>query len=47
MKRHYQLHAIMWVIASFLICSLMVGTAEARREFVRFGGSNPGGSWFT
>ncbi len=22
-------------------------TASAKRQFVRFGGSNPGGSWFT
>ena len=41
-----------WVAVTFLfIFSLalgaMVGTAEAKREFVRFGGGNPGGSWFT
>ena len=52
MKKRYQLHGIALVVASILICLLMVssmvGTAEAaRREFVRFGGSNPGGSWFT
>lgn len=52
MKRQHQAHDIVWVVmASLLICSLTlgvtVGTAEARREFVRFGGSNPGGSWFT
>lgn len=52
MKRHHKLHTIGWLtFASLLICCLtigvMVGTAEAKREFVRFGGSNPGGSWFT
>ena len=47
MKRKYQGKYTMWLVVGFLICSFMVGTAEARREFVRFGGSNPGGSWFT
>jgi len=47
MKRKYQVKYTMWLVVGLLICSFMVGTAEARREFVRFGGSNPGGSWFT
>ena len=35
----------------FVLCLFMsavvADTASAKREFVRFGGSNPGGSWFT
>ena len=51
MNGKYQVKYPIWIVAGFLVCSLVVGamipTAEARREFVRFGGSNPGGSWFT
>ena len=39
------------VMISFIFCMVLtVGiadTASAKRVFVRFGGSNPGGSWFT
>lgn len=34
-------------VACLLIIGFTTSNVEARREFVRFGGSNPGGSWFT
>ncbi|MFH1629329.1 MAG: TAXI family TRAP transporter solute-binding subunit [Pseudomonadota bacterium] len=38
------------IITFLFVCSLttgvMVSTVEAKREFIRFGGSSPGGSWF-
>jgi len=41
-----------WLVSvSFILCMFLtvavVDTASAKRQFVRFGGSNPGGSWFT
>ncbi len=52
MKGRQGHQSIFWVTVSLLFIfsftmGAMVGTAEAKREFVRFGGSNPGGSWFT
>ncbi|MBW2513636.1 MAG: TAXI family TRAP transporter solute-binding subunit, partial [Deltaproteobacteria bacterium] len=39
-----------WILISMIALTLMVGgtpgEADAARKFVRFGGSNPGGSWF-
>jgi len=41
-----------WLVGvSFIFCvflsAIVADTASAKRVFVRFGGSNPGGSWFT
>lgn len=41
-----------WLVSvSFIFCMFLTvvvaDTASAKRQFVRFGGSNPGGSWFT
>lgn len=51
MKKQGKFNSFKWGVAGLLIFLLMVGglfgKAEARRKFVRFGGSNPGGSWFT
>jgi len=52
MNRQYRYRGVLGIgVALWLVCLLImgvaVGTAEAKREFVRFGGSNPGGSWFT
>ena len=52
MKRRYQFRKIVRrIIISLIILSLMLGvmvsTAGAVRTFINFGGSNPGGSWFT
>lgn len=52
MKRQRPYQSAVWAgIVFFLTCLITVGamvdTAEAKREFIRFGGSNPGGSWFT
>jgi len=35
------------LVIFFLTLGLMATPAEAKQEFIRFGGSNPGGSWFT
>lgn len=35
------------VFVSSLVIGVMIGSACAERKFIRFGGSNPGGSWFT
>lgn len=34
-------------ISFILVSAVLVDNASAQRVFVRFGGSNPGGSWFT
>lgn len=52
MRRKLNFRKIGWLIlSSFIICAFMLtltaDTALAKRNFVRFGGSNPGGSWFT
>ena len=38
---------IVSIFASSLVIGSMTGSANAERKFIRFGGSNPGGSWFT
>ena len=39
-----------WILISMIALTLIIGgipgKADAARKFVRFGGSNPGGSWF-
>lgn len=52
MKRYYCHRPLTcWGLIIFLLLvftfGLMAGPAAAKQEFVRFGGSNPGGSWFT
>lgn len=52
MRRAKRFRKTAWLVSvSFIFCmclSLSVaGTASAERQFIRFGGSNPGGSWFT
>lgn len=52
MKSKVNLKKSTWLVCtSFVFClflsAAMVGEASAARNFVRFGGSNPGGSWFT
>jgi len=45
-RRIFKLFVIS-LFVSFLIIGGFAGGAGAERKFVRFGGSNPGGSWFT
>jgi TRAP transporter TAXI family solute receptor len=45
-QRIARLVCISFVFSLFLFAAL-TDTASAARNFVRFGGSNPGGSWFT
>ncbi len=51
MRTEYKTDFLKWFAIGFLIVSVMIGgvagNVEAARKFVRFGGSNPGGSWFT
>jgi TRAP transporter TAXI family solute receptor len=52
MKRYHRHHSptcwgLIILLISVLTLGLMAGTAKAKQEFIRFGGSNPGGSWFT
>lgn len=45
-QRNARLVCISFVFSLFLSAAL-TDTASAARKFVRFGGSNPGGSWYT
>ena len=52
MQRIKSFRKIAWLVSvSFIFCMFLTvavaDTASAERQFVRFGGSNPGGSWFT
>jgi len=51
MRRRYFRKTAWLVGVSFIFCMFLTvavaDTALAKRQFVRFGGSNPGGSWFT
>jgi len=52
MKRKMNIQRNAWLVCMSFVLSLflfaaLTDTASAARKFVRFGGSNPGGSWYT